>query len=114
MHIAAHDIDVLELLLVLVQPQLLTLRDDPSHIVPRLVLKTLPDRHNLLLVLVRRGAGGGLRYIENGRAMLVHVFYALVVLQVPNLHITLRDRYQNILVRNRIYLSHTVYKMYKT
>jgi hypothetical protein len=111
MHITAHDIDVFELLLVLVQPQLLALRDDPRHIVPRLVLKTLPDRHNLLLVLVRRGASGGLRYIENGCAMLVHVFYALVVLKVPNLHITLRDRYQNVLVRNRINLCHAVYKI---
>ena len=107
MHIAAHNIDVFELFLVLVQPQLLTLSDDPSHIVPRLVLITLPDCHDLLLVLV----GRGLRYIENGGVMLVHVLDALVVLQVPNLHIALRDRYQNVLVRNRIYLCHSVYKM---
>ena len=103
-HIATHNLKILDLLPVLFQPNVLSLSNHPSHIVPRLKFKALPDCHYLLVTLLRHFLG----YVNNRGVMLIHVLNAFVIFEVPNLHIAFRHSYQDVLVRDRVDLCYSV------
>lgn len=73
-----------------------SLDNDSGNVVPFFVLKRLRYRDDELLVLLGKGA------VDDQRAVLVHVLDALVVFQVPDLDVALRQRDQNVLAGNRV------------
>ena len=88
--IAALDLQGTLCLPVFTELNVVLLRDLTSHIIPDFELKLLADSHHLLLVSFQ------LLYIHDQTAMLIHVFDALVVLEVPDLYVALAQRHQDV------------------
>ena len=66
------------------------LRDLSSDVIPHFELKLLTDSHHLLLI------GFELLNVDHQAAMLIHVFDALVIFEVPNLDVALAESNQYI------------------
>lgn len=71
--------------------------DNASDIIPLFVFKVLADSYYQLVVLVGESA------VDNQTAVIIHIFYTLVVLQVPYFDVAFRQRHKNIFAWQSIY-----------
>ena len=82
-NIAAKDLQISQSLAIFANVNLLLHGNAASCIVPHLELEPLADGHDLLLVIFV------LLNVHDHTAVLVHVFDAFVVFQIPHFHIAL-------------------------
>lgn len=67
-----------------------------SRVIPYLILVILTDRDDILVDFSTQLT------VDHDTGMLIHVFYTLVVLEIPHFYVALTYCYQDIFLRNRV------------
>jgi hypothetical protein len=88
MNIATSDAQSFKLLLIFVKTKFLAMIYHTCDIIPCLVLESLTYGHDLLLIFVI-----GLRDINYGTVVFIHVFDAFIILKIPHFYVALRYCY---------------------
>lgn len=101
-NVAAENLQISQGLAILANVNLFLHGNAASRIVPNLELELLADGHDLLLVVLV------LLDVHDHTAVFVHVFDAFVIFQIPDFHIALGHRDEDVRFRHRVYLCHLV------